>query len=65
MELSTEVLMDMHRRMVRIRLFEEAALAVGCGVDAAPVVAPGISVVVVDINIEAKIEFGIHSERAN
>ncbi len=25
MELSTEVLMDMHRRMVRIRLFEEAA----------------------------------------
>jgi TPP-dependent pyruvate/acetoin dehydrogenase alpha subunit len=25
MELSTDVLMDMHRRMVRIRLFEEAA----------------------------------------
>ena len=24
-ELSTEVLMDMHRRMVRIRLFEEGA----------------------------------------
>ena len=25
MELSTEVLMDIHRRMLRIRLFEEAA----------------------------------------
>ena len=25
MELSTEVLMDLHRRMVRIRLFEETA----------------------------------------